>query len=121
MQKAIKVAIALLILAAIVNDTSYYFLALYDLRDTTRQAASIAAASARGGQDANHAWQAAESYAKKSGATIYGYDQSKSQVTVWTRAPVSRVWLLGYMNAIFTREPLGTPFTILEEETAGVN
>jgi hypothetical protein len=118
--RVLKIVIALAILATIVHDASYYALALYELRDTTRQAAGIAASAARGGADRNGAWRTAESFAEKNGATIYGYEQSRAQIQIWTRAPVTRLWALAYVNALFTREPLGTPMAIQEEEATAI-
>lgn len=121
MKKWIQIGITVLILIAAINDVGHYLLAKYDLRETTRQAASIAASNARRGGDKNASWLAADEYAKKNGATIYGYDQTPSQVQIWTKMEVPSLWALRYLNALFTRQPLKTPFMIDADEVAGIS
>lgn len=118
-KRLVKVLIPLAIAAVLVNDAGRYFTATYDLGNVTRDAANASAAVAHTNQqDRTASWQAGESLARASGATVYGYDIKDGQVFVWTRAPVEGTWVLQRLTDYIDHKPATAPLQIEDEGQA---
>lgn len=112
-QKLIKILIPVAVLAILINDGGHYLVTKYNLGETTTQAAQTAAEAARRNQaEPNATWQAAQSYAQKNGADVYGFELKGGQVHIWTKQPVNNLWVLGFVYAAVNRQDLKTPLVL---------
>jgi hypothetical protein len=117
-RKLLSIVIPVAIAAILVNDGGRYFTATYNLGNVTRDAAAASATAAHGSQDRTASWQAGQTPAQASGATVYGFDIKGGQVFVWTRAQVEGTWLLQPLMAYFDHKPQGTPLSIEDQGQA---
>ena len=117
-RKLLSIVIPVAIAAILLNDGGRYFTATYNLGNVTRDAAAASATAAHASQDRTASWQAGQTLAQASGATLYGFDIKEGQVFVWTRAQVEGTWLLQSLMAYFDRKPRSTPPSIEDQGQA---
>lgn len=120
MRKYLPLVLLVAIAATLVNDGGHYLRAQYELSTLTRDIATASAATARGNQDRTASWRTGEDIAKPAGATVYGYDVNERAVRVWTRMPVSGLWVLDRAAAVLASEPATTPLTVESDASAPI-
>jgi hypothetical protein len=116
LKRLLVIALVVLVIAIPVNDFARFLMTFYSLDTVTRAAAQAAADQAKRQASRDVAGAAAVRYAQANGVHVYGYDQTQSNVTVWTDAPVPGTLAWGAIVAAMARKPFGewwkTPPTI---------
>ncbi len=112
-KRAVIVAIAL----TLVNDGGRYLQAMYRIDDRTRAMAFEAARIAKKDPSANSAWPTVQAMAAEAGLEVLGYAQSPQSATVVTRIRIAGTWVIGPVKALFSRQPLSTPYSIDQRAT----
>ncbi len=119
LKRLLKLAIPAAILVVTVNDGGRYLQAQYELGNITRDAANASAeAYRRFGGDRTESWRAGEVLAEKFGATIYGFDIANERAHVWTRMPVTGMWVAPRAIAVIDKKPAETPIVIETDDQA---
>jgi len=116
MKKVLGIALAVVIVATLLNDVGVYLRAWYDLDVIAQETARVASLTMVRERD-SVATKAAD-YARTQGATVYMYDQNEKEIHVWVEAPVPGTWVLGYATAIYYSQPLDTPYKLRTDTTA---
>jgi hypothetical protein len=116
--RLIKIIIPAALLITAVNDLGHYLQAQYQLGTVTSDAAIVSADTYRKGNDRTAAWQAGESVAQKSGATVYGFDVKDGRVYVWTRMPVAGTWAVHRVYDLMDKKPQTTPMDVETDDMA---
>lgn len=116
MKKLLGIAIAVALIAIVLNDGGRY-LAAWNGLDSIAQDCAVAAASTQS-RDRNEAARAAVAKATPQGATVYLYDQNEATVHVWVEKPVTDTWVLERIWAPITGQPKGTVMKVTAEKTA---
>ncbi len=97
----------------VINDAGRWMTTKYNLTEATREAARKA--SKEGNPRA--AWDAASVYAESQNITIYGFEWTEDQATVWSQAEVRGTWVLGSVMVVFEGQPLTSTWVIRGEVT----
>lgn len=116
MKKLLGIAIAVALVAIVLNDGGRY-LAAWNGLDTLAQNCAVAAAGTQS-RDRNEAAKAAVAVASTEGATVYLYDQDEATVHVWVEKPVTGTWVLARIWAPIMGQPAGTVMKVTAEKTA---
>jgi len=91
-KKIVIIVLFVVVVIAIVNDAGRYIITWYNLDETTRATAKLAA-SANGNRD--QAAAVAADFAATQNVTVYAYDENGANVYVWTETPLENTWFLG--------------------------
>ena len=111
-----RIIFAVVILAigiTVVNDSGRWIVAKFNLSEATSESARIAAGAA----NANAAWEAASAYAETKGITIYGFEWTAEQASVWTSAEVNGTWVLSSVMVTFEGQPPTSTWVIRDKAT----
>lgn len=119
MERLLRILLVVVIIAVPVNEIGRYATAAYNLDVVTRDTAQEAAREVRtknASRDA--AGRVAVQYAAERGVTLYGYDQTDTEVRVWTQIEVRGSVLVGPYRALVAGAPLDTSYLIQDESKA---
>lgn len=116
MKKVLGIALAVVIVATLLNDVGVYLRAWYDLDVIAQETARVASSTMV--RERDKVATTAADFARTQGATVYMYDQNDKEIHVWVEVPVPGTWVLGYATALYYGQPLDTPYKLRTDTTA---
>lgn len=119
MKKLLVWTLAVLIFAAVANDTTRYLIGFHRADDAAR-AAAFAGARSAAKPDRDTAWRAAYAVAEERGARAANIQVTSDGVTVWVAYDVHGTWLAAPLRQLLqgrtdTATLWNTPLTISAE------
>jgi len=119
MKRIIGIILVVAFVATSINDIGRYFTTRYYLDQQTSDIARFAADELHrtqesrdvvGGDTAN--------YAAQQGVQVTAYDQTVTNVTVFTRTAVKGTWVLARAHALLSKLPSDAPLYVSDSQTA---